>query len=283
LLPLILRDSAPGESKAVIFFLHDQIHFIRMSLPVLLAPPAGLLWLFVLGAIIRRWRLRLSNIVMGLAFAGLYILSMPIVGGALIASLETAAHPLRDTLEPAAIIVLGGDGQRTSDPLVTAEPGPLSLERLAGAATLARQKNLPVLITGGSVGQEEAPVADLMATMFADAFSLPVMWRETKSETTCENARFSARILRKSGIQSAYVVTHDWHMQRAILSFERAGYPILPAPLPGDIHKIEGIGDFLPHTNAWGRSALAIHEWIGLIAYRLGACPYDDDAASTAS
>jgi uncharacterized SAM-binding protein YcdF (DUF218 family) len=169
-------------------------------------------------------------------------------------------------------VVLGGDGDRTPDGAKGATPGALSLQRLAGAAVLERTSGLPVLITGGPVGLDEPAVADLMADQFRDAFGLPVAWRETLARNTCENARFSAAILRHAGIRRAYVVTHAWHMRRALLSFADIGYPVVPAPLPRDTGRIHGFEDFLPHTQAWIRSFYALHEWVGLIGYRLGGC-----------
>jgi uncharacterized SAM-binding protein YcdF (DUF218 family) len=252
--------------------LGDLSHFFRSVLPLALVPPVGLMWWLLLGLGIMRRRRGLGIAVMGISLAALYALSTPIVGGALIGSLEVVQLVVPVGQEPGAIIILGADGERTPDPLVKAEPGPLSLQRLAGAAVIVRAKNMPVLITGGKVGVDQPAVADLMADLFAGAFGLPVEWRETSAENTCENARYSADILRKAGISSAIVVTHAWHMPRAILSFRRAGYPIVPAPLHGDAHEIRGLSDFLPHTTAWVRSFYALHEWIGLVAYRFGAC-----------
>lgn len=252
--------------------LNDLSHFFRSVLPLVLVPPVGLMWWLLLGLGIMRRRRGLGIAVTGASLAVLYALSTPIVGGALISSLEVVQPAVPAGQEPGAIIILGADGERTPDPLVKAEPGPLSLQRLAGAAVIVRAKNMPVLITGGKVGDDQPAVADLMADLFAGAFGLPVEWRETSAENTCENARYSADILRKAGISSAIVVTHAWHMPRAILSFRRAGYPIMPAPLHGDAHEIRGLSDFLPHTTAWVRSFYALHEWIGLVAYRFGAC-----------
>jgi uncharacterized SAM-binding protein YcdF (DUF218 family) len=259
----------------------EAIYIFRSILPELLMPPAGLLWVVLAGLLIRLVRRRAGAIIAGIGLAGLFLLSLPAVGGALIASLERgespADGPLRaDTPLPGAIVILGADGDRTREPPARAAPGPLSLQRLAAAATIARKTNLPVLISGGEVGANEPAVADLMASQFDDAFGLQAMWREIKSRNTCENARFSAAILRRAGIPAAYVVTHAWHMPRAILSFERAGYPVIPAPVHADAVEIRGIADFLPHTSAWMRSFFAIHEWIGLVAYRLGACPRSD-------
>ncbi len=122
-----------------------------------------------------------------------------------------------------------------------------------------------------------------MADLFTQAFGL-VEWRETKAENTCENARYSAEILRNAGIHSALVVTHAWHMPRAILAFRRAGFDMVPAPLHGDTREVRGISDFLPHTSAWMRSFYALHEWIGLLAYRAGHVPppSPDDALNDA-
>ena len=253
--------------------LHDLLHFFRAILPLLLIPPAGLLWVVLAGRIIKSRRPRLGRTMIAFGLVALYLLSMPAFSGFLIEGLETVQHNAPGGPEPKAIIILGADGEKTPDPLVKAEPGPLSMQRLAGAAITTRATGLPVLISGGSVGSGEPAVADLMADTFETAFGLPVKWRETESANTCENARMSAAILRQAGIPAAFVVTHSWHMPRAILSLARAGYPIVPAPLHVERKENLSFADFLPHTNAWIRSFYAIHEWAGLIAYHFGACP----------
>lgn len=261
--------------------LHDFVHFFRSTLPFVLVPPSGLIWWLLLGLLIMHRRRRLGFAITVTSCALLYALSTPLVGGLLISSLEAAQPATQGAGEPGAIIILGADGERTPDQLVRAEPGPLSLQRLAGAAIIVREKKLPVLITGGQVGEGQPAVADLMADLFKDAFDLPVEWRETRADNTCENARFSAEVLRKAGITSALVVTHAWHMPRAILSFKQAGFDIVPAPLHADTHEMRSIGDILPHTSAWVRSFYALHEWIGLVAYRMGACPATPPSSST--
>jgi uncharacterized SAM-binding protein YcdF (DUF218 family) len=256
--------------------LHELSHWARAIIPILLIPPVGLLWVILLGLALARSHPRTGVAIAGLGAAALFALSLPVVGGALIASLETGLPTANPELDPGAIIVLGGDGDRVRNATLAAEPGALSLQRLAGAAKLTRKTGLPVLITGGPVGPGEPPVADIMADTFDSAFGLPVEWREARADNTCENARYSAEILRRAGIGSALVVTHAWHMRRAILAFEQAGYPIVPAPLPPGTLQVHGMMDFMPHTQAWIRSFYALHEWVGLIGYRMGACPRTD-------
>jgi uncharacterized SAM-binding protein YcdF (DUF218 family) len=252
--------------------LHDTAHFFRSTVPFSLVPPSGLIWWLLIGLVVMRRRRRLGLTIITVSAVLLYALSTPLMGGLLIGSLEAAQPIVPEVGEPGAIVILGADGESTPDALVRAEPGPLSLQRLAGAAIIVREKKLPVLITGGKVGTGQPAVADLMADLFKSAFDLPVEWRETRADNTCENARYSAEILRKAGINSALVVTHAWHMPRAILAFQQAGFPIVPAPLHADTHEIRAVSDLLPHTSAWVRSFYALHEWVGLIAYRMGAC-----------
>jgi uncharacterized SAM-binding protein YcdF (DUF218 family) len=54
--------------------------------------------------------------------------------------------------------------------------------------------------------------------------------RELWSLSTCENARYSARILCARGQRRVALVTCDWHMPRALASFTLAGLEPLAFP-----------------------------------------------------
>jgi uncharacterized SAM-binding protein YcdF (DUF218 family) len=263
----------PVRERPLIAIADELGHFIRATLPVFFIPPTGLMFWMMLGLGIMRYRRRIGIALAAICFVLLYALSLPLVGSMLMASLEDPQPAVEEAPGPGAIIVLGADSAFSSDLAAQAVPGSLSLERLVGAARLTRMTKLPVLITGGRLGTTQAPVADLMADLFSDVFGLPVAWRETQAENTCENARFSVRILRQAGVSSAYVVTHAWHMRRTILAFQRAGFTIVPAPFHSDMGTSSGLTEFLPRASAWVHSYWAIHEWIGILAYRAGACP----------
>src|SRR3546814_18603677 len=78
------------------------------------------------------------------------------------------------------------------------------------------------------------------------------------------NAELSAQRLRNAGVQRFYLVSHAWHMPRAMLSFEAAGLEPIPAPtrflLPGPLIW----RDFLPTVGAMNVTYYAVHEWLGL-------------------
>lgn len=240
---------------------------------VLLVPPLNLA--LIAAAAFFLVRRRAGRILLGAALAGLLILSLPVVGNTLMASLERLPEPSpasQASAEPGAIVVLGAEVRRTQAPPGQppgADIGPLSLERVRAAAALHRRTGLPLLVSGGIVRDEPAAVGVLMGRSLAEDFGTPPRWVEDRSRDTWENARFSAELLRAAGITQVYVVTHAWHMPRALLAFQRAGLAAVPAPVRLDAWPPLTWQQFVPADSAWQVSYYGFHEWIGLAFYGL--------------
>ncbi|WP_341648475.1 YdcF family protein [Thauera humireducens] len=96
-------------------------------------------------------------------------------------------------------------------------------------ARLARTTGLPLLVSGGGIGNETAE-AVLMKSALEEDFGLTVRWAEARSRDTRENALFSAQILREADVRHVLLVTHAMHMPRAQAAFESAGLIVTPAP-----------------------------------------------------
>jgi uncharacterized SAM-binding protein YcdF (DUF218 family) len=60
-----------------------------------------------------------------------------------------------------------------------------------------------------------------MKLVLEQELGLSPRWLEGQSNTTQENAKFSARILKDEGIKTIYLVTHFWHMPQAKTVFEK--------------------------------------------------------------
>lgn len=193
---------------------------MRGLIVALVLPPTGLVGLIAVGLLLRgRWR-RFGRRLTWTALIALILIGMPIVSTSMLLPLETglptvppADHP------PQAIIVLGGDEIRAQHEPLGARPGLLTLDRLRTAVDLQRRTGLPILVTGGTTESDTAPVAQVMAQSLKNDFQTSARWVEPKSADTWENARFSAAMLRPDGMTSVYVVTHSWHMRRALLAF----------------------------------------------------------------
>lgn len=237
----------------------------------LLLPPLSL---FVLMAAGFGFRLRWPRFgVAVIAFAGITLvaLSTPVVGSALMQSLQP--YPPVDLVHlPArvgAIVVLGGDTQSEAREYGGDTAGYLTLERVRYGAYLYRQVGLPLLVTGGPVKPEASPIARQMEAVLTGEFNVPVAWIEDAARDTHENATNSARLLRQDGIDAVVLVTHAWHMRRAVAAFQRAGLNTVPAPTRFVSRTAPLIDDFLPSAGALQTSSFAIHEWIGIAWYTL--------------
>ena len=239
---------------------------------VLLVPPVNLVFLALAGmALARRWPAPGRRLA-ALAMLALLLLAMPVVPGLLLAGLERGlVAPDAAHADPQAIVILGGDAAPDGPRQDQTAVGALTLERLRGGAELARAEQLPVLVTGGVVSSAGAPVAILMARSLAQDFGIAARWVEPGAKTTWENAAFSAAILRREGIGTVLLVTHAWHMRRALIAFRAAGLTAMPAPLLPE-HRFQLTwSSFVPRASAWERSYFALHEWIGCAWYALKA------------
>jgi uncharacterized SAM-binding protein YcdF (DUF218 family) len=233
----------------------------------LLVPPINLLLLALVGFALRRYRA--GRFLCGLGLVGLLVLTLPMTNQLLFLGLEQAADPPAGAPPPAAIVILSADASHTSDTPDTLGVGFLSLERIRAGASLQRATGLPVLVSGGLVGQSQVSLAALLTQSLGMDFAIPVRWQENTSRTTWENAANSAAILRAEGIHSVFVVTHAWHMRRALIAFRHFGIVATPAPVPFsrtlDLRSVE----FVPAVGAWEDSYYALHEWIGCAWYEL--------------
>ena len=233
-------------------------------------PPTGFVVLMAAGLLMRgTWR-RTGRRVVWVGLLALILFGMPVVSHSLLAGLESglpttppADHP------PQAIVVLGGDVIRARTEKLGIRPGLLTLDRLRTAAALQRRTGLPILVTGGTTQPHTAAVGLVMAESLTDDFGTPPRWVETTSLDTRENALFSADILREAGITSVYVVTHAWHMRRAVLAFRPTGLTATAFPTSPDDPIGPDLSDFLPRVSSWQTGFYALHEWIGNVWYSL--------------
>lgn len=213
----------------------------------------------------RRW-----GVAVGLVSIGaLYVFATPLVSLMLLRAVEheVSANP-PDAAAAQAIVVLSGDIHHGDGAGVADTVGRLTLERLDRAAELYHHDKLPILVTGGPVGDSRESMAALMARSLIDDFGVPVAWREERSQTTFENAEFSAQLLRAQHIHTVLVVTQPWHMPRALWVFARAKIDAIPASTERTYIKTPiDAAMLLPQSTALADSFYALHEILGLLYY----------------
>ena len=231
-------------------FLMLGIESWKPVLTSLLLPPVPLLLLTLVSARLILWRRMWGWLVLLLAMAAMWLTSCSAAGEWLqrhllspppalaperiaVLKRETAAH------SNVAVVVLGGGRESTAPEYGVASLSPVTLERLRYAIWLGRQTGAPLLFSGGlgHAAEPGASEAEVAADIAAREFGRPFRWTESSSRDTRENARYSAVLLRDNKIEQVVLVTHGWHMPRAVRAFQAAceqvggKWEIVPAPM----------------------------------------------------
>lgn len=139
-----------------------------------------------------------------------------------------------------------------------------AVERTVTGVRLYRQGLAPhLLFTGGPCCGRSA--SSRMASLAAE-LGVPrsAILLEEESLRTSESARYSAELLRSSGMQSAILVTSSLHMLRAQLAFKAAGLSVHPVrATEKKLSLLSGAAERISLLQA------AIHEYLGLAFYKL--------------
>lgn len=236
----------------------------------LMMPPLGLLLLAALGLLLARMWRRLGLGIAALAVAGLWVLSTPIVGSHLVASIEPRQAPDVNALKDAqAIVVLGGGTYFDAPEYGGDTVGGYTLERLRWGARLHRETGLPVLVTGGLPAGNTTSEAAQMKDALTRDFQIPVRWLEARANNTRESALLSHEVLVRDGVTRIALVTHASHMRRAHRAFELAGFTVLDAPTAFSNTGPTTVFSFLPDARGLLQSRVFCHEMLGLGWYHV--------------
>ena len=244
-----------------------------------LLPPGGLVLLGVLGMFFRKraWGRALVWLTLALTWA----LATEPVRDALTRPLEFH-YPVLNTVEasaarfadaPTAIVLLGGGIYENAPEFGGQdELARHALARTVFAADLARRTGLPVYVTGGKALTHESGSEGAIMRRWLVRFGVPqgVVHAETAAANTWQNAVYLQRVLEPAGIRRIVLVTSAWHMPRSVWCFERQGMKVIPAPT--DYFTRMSAYDersWFPRWNTFAESCEALHEYLGLLWYRL--------------
>lgn len=242
---------------------------LRRLIEAATVPPGLCLLLFALSLLLWRRRPRTSRALFGSAIALLWLASTPAVAGALLRTLQpipplAAEGPLP---EAQAVVVLSAEADREAPEFGGASVGTMTLVRLRYAAALHRRTKLPVLTSGGRPGSDLEPLGSMMAKALETEFAVPVRWREDRSADTWENAAYSAELLKPAGVRRVLLVTHAWHLPRAVAAFRAHGIEAVGAGTAYRGPAVTSWTSFVPAPSALRDTGFALHEWYGRLFY----------------
>lgn len=208
-----------------------------------------------------------------LAWGSLLALSLPVISAKTYSWLEAPylSPPDFAGTDAQAIVVLGGGRWRNLPEYGADQISTGSLWRVRYAARLAKQLDLPVIASGGTVyPYETISEAAMAAFLLRDELGVKTVWEEGNSRDTWQNAIKTAELAKEEGISNIILVTHAYHMRRSELAFSQTGLDVIAAPTGFRSLSASGwIDDWLPNARSLQRSRVALHEYIGLFYYSL--------------
>lgn len=248
--------------------------------------PPSLLWVgFVVGVVLLYGkRARMGRIVILCMVVTYYLLSIGPTAYVLSYGLERQTFYAAREYEgaPRAIVILGGGASKEEGVRSIEELSEASWRRLWRGVEVYRAYNghVPIMYAGGS-GDPFDPIsneADL-ARRYAVAFGIPVekFLAENVSRDTYENVIAVKRMLNDLmpvGVDAenewVALVTSARHMPRAMGVMKKTGITAVAYPadfFPGNI-RLTTLS-FIPSSDYFYYSVLALNEWIGMVGYRL--------------
>jgi len=173
--------------------------------------------------------------------------------------------PMVETFPEAdAIILLGGgmgaDTNRNSYAEMLA-----GADRVWHAARLFKAEKAPMIVATGFYPQ------DTTLPLLKD-FGLAA---ECVSFLDAKNTEEEAKGIAKMGYKKILLVTSAWHTKRARLMFEKYAPEIEVVCAPADFEQTMMADNLfsskaiLPDVNAFQLNSVALHEWVGIIGYKL--------------
>jgi uncharacterized SAM-binding protein YcdF (DUF218 family) len=252
-------------------------------LSVLFLPPVPLLLLLLVGArlLLPRRGLGWSLIVLSVALLWLsacsgterllvqFVLRPP---PALAAGQVEALKARYAGRKDMAIVVLGGGAQPFAPEYGVSNLKPASVERLRYGLWLGRETGLPLAFSGGvgwGAGPDATPEAQIAARIARQEFGRPLQWIEDRSRDTRQNAGLSVALLGSAGVRHVVLVTHGYHMPRALRAFREAAgdaMTVEAAPMGLGATGPSGLFRWLPTAAGLNGVHNALHEVAGLAA-----------------
>jgi uncharacterized SAM-binding protein YcdF (DUF218 family) len=239
------------------------VSYINFAFPLFL--------LLAVAGLIRVWRSRPQRRpwLLAAGITGCFLISYFPLAWLLTLPLESwyEKNPIPHESAQALVVLSGGAFTPVPDRPYTS-PQTQTYERSRHTAWLYKNwKPLPVLASGGGPYGEPLSFA-MREVLEAEGVPPDKIWLETRSGSTYENAVYSCEILRRHGISKIVLVDEARFLPRAVACFRKQGMTVVPAAFNFTRLYFEA-DDFLPSSHAIQMNGETIHEYIGLLWYRL--------------
>ena len=253
------------------FFLLSKILWLVIN------PFNVILALLVLGWLLLFKKPAAGKKLIGMGLLIIFVAGSGFVPGIMMRSLENRIPAGTIPSNVNGVIVLAGMVNMESSRKGLIELTEQSDRIIEGIIMVQRYPVAKLIITGGSGSLrqgENLKEADYLKKL---AISLGIPREriivERNSRNTHEHAVELAKLLPNKDNSQWVLITSAFHMPRAFACFRKAGIQVIPYPVDYktqfNIHNALSISMLLPTLGNINRFNIALHEWLGLVVYRL--------------
>ena len=257
--------------------------YLSKLLPLLIYP-LGLAFLLLILALAFKYRESLQRGLIIFVVILLWVSSNRWVSYALARTLEWKNLPPEGTPQAEVMVVLGGGTESADAPRPMTEINSAG-DRVLYAAKLYKEGAAPnILLSGGNLGfstsRGDTPAQEMQDLLVLTGIPQEVIWLQSKSQNTYEDALYSSRILRENGFEEIILITSAMHMPRAKALFEEQGISVIPAPVDFTVTEQgwentfspnwqEALIYLLPNEGSLGLTTNVLKEYLGMFIYGL--------------
>lgn len=232
-----------------------------------------IVWIFLLliWTLIQKKNVKKAVVITTIIF---YIFSNEFIVDLFLRSYEcknTPIHTINRKLE--AVIVLGGFTNIDKPSGQTLFYS--SVDRMLYGLWIYKQKKAKYIILSGGNPKlyDDVNESDLIKNYLVSV-GIPdsVIIIENQSRNTYENAKYIGRLTDSLSLTPPYyLVTSGYHMPRSLKVFRHWKIPVIPVCVDQQAGPLKFYPDylFLPSIGAWRKWDTLLHEWIGLLWYKI--------------
>jgi uncharacterized SAM-binding protein YcdF (DUF218 family) len=190
----------------------------------------------------------------------------------LMGGLESDYHLPHNVQGDVIILLGGGIIDNVPDLSGIGVPTDRMLGRIVTAVRLQKKLNLPIIVSGGKVYQSKRSEAPIVRRFLIDlGVEKEQIIIEENSRDTYENAKYTKELCLQNNYKNPILITSAYHMKRSLLSFKKVGLNARPYPANFKSKRIGHLRwhHYLPQLGSLTTTADALHEYLGLIFYKL--------------
>ena len=236
--------------------------------------PPGIFVLALMGSgvlliFLKRRKVGIFNLALGLL---LWIFCSAPFSNYLIGGLESGFDVSSNITGDSIILLGGGIIDRVPDFSGFGTPTDSMLGRIVTAVRVQKKLDVPIIVSGGKLYENLSSEAQIAKRFMIDlGVSEGQIIIEENARDTYENAKYTREICSKKNYQKPILITSAFHMKRALLSFKKVGLDVTPYPAGFRSKNVQNIGwvSYLPHSGSLEGTSDAIHEYLGILFYKL--------------